>query len=203
MSDRKPPPEPPLSRGPEVTRRDLLTGRVAGLMLDRLQGEEPEALPTPPLLRLTVNRVSRELRVPAHRTLAEALRVHLGLTGTKIGCDHGECGACTVLLDGLPVYSCLTLAHDADGRSVETIEGLASSDALHPLQQAFLTYDAFQCGFCTPGMIMALKALLDRRGTPDAEEVRQAISGNLCRCGNYLHVIAAGLAAARSLGDGG
>ncbi len=124
-------------------------------------------------------------------TLAEALRESWGLTGTKIGCDRGACGACTVLLDGLPVNSCLTLVHDADGRSVTTIEGLGVPDALSPLQRAFVEADAMQCGFCTPGMVVSAEALLRKNPTPSPRDVKEAVAGNLCRCGAYLGVFKA------------
>jgi aerobic-type carbon monoxide dehydrogenase small subunit (CoxS/CutS family) len=127
------------------------------------------------------------------------LREKLHLTGTKVGCNRGECGSCTVLLDGKPVYSCSTLAVEAGGRSVLTIEGLAAGGRLHPLQQAFLDHDALQCGYCTPGMILAVKALLDRTPHPTEAEIRGAIDGNLCRCGCYPNVIKAALAAAEQI----
>lgn len=134
-------------------------------------------------------RVERE--VPASRTLLEFLREDLGLTGTKEGCGKGECGACTVLLDGAPVNSCLVLAYQADGRSVTTIEGLSQDGSLHPIQEAFVTEGAVQCGFCTPGMILAAKALLDTNPAPSREEIRRGISGNLCRCTGYAKIIKA------------
>ncbi|MEW6229384.1 MAG: (2Fe-2S)-binding protein [Bacillota bacterium] len=134
-------------------------------------------------------RVERE--VPASRTLLEFIREDLGLTGTKEGCGKGECGACTVLLDGAPVNSCLVLAYQADGRSVTTIEGLAQDGSLHPIQEAFVTEGAVQCGFCTPGMILAAKALLDANPAPSREEIRRGISGNLCRCTGYAKIIKA------------
>lgn len=133
------------------------------------------------------------------QTLLEVLRDGLGLTGTKEGCGNGNCGACTVLLDGRAVYSCLVLAAACDGSRVETIEGLARDGRLHPIQEAFLQHDAYQCGFCTPGQIMALKALLDANPDPTEDEVRRAVSGNLCRCGAYPKIVQAGLTAARLL----
>ena len=129
-------------------------------------------------------------------TLADALRLHLGLTGTKIGCDRGACSACTVWLDGVPVNSCMTFALDAVGRNVTTIEGLAQGDRLHPVQDAFIAHDAMQCGFCTPGMVMSCAALLARNANPTRDDVRAATSGNLCRCGTYPNVFDATLAAA-------
>lgn len=144
-----------------------------------------------------VNGHPARVHVPPHRTLLDALRDELGLTGAKKVCDEGTCGACTVLLDGRPVYSCMTLAVACEGRSVETVEGLARDGDLHPVQAAFIEKDAYQCGFCTPGQVMSLVALLRENGAPTAEDVRRAVTGNLCRCGAYQGIIAAGLAAAR------
>lgn len=131
-------------------------------------------------------------------TLAEALRDTWGLTGTKVGCDRGACGACTVLLDGHPVNSCLTLVHDADGRKVTTIEGLGTPEALAPVQKAFVEADALQCGFCTPGMVVSCAGLLAKDARPSAHDVREAVAGNLCRCGTYTGVFAACEAAAKA-----
>jgi aerobic-type carbon monoxide dehydrogenase small subunit (CoxS/CutS family) len=158
-------------------------------------------------IRVTVNGSAQAIEVEDRWTLVELLRDHLGLTGTKIGCDRGECGACTVLLDGKPVYSCSNLAVWADGRTVETVEGLAQGGKLDPLQQAFVDHDAAQCGFCTSGQLMSAKALLRANAHPTAEEVRVALTGNLCRCANYNRyveaVVAAGNATPRSSGKGG
>jgi aerobic-type carbon monoxide dehydrogenase small subunit (CoxS/CutS family) len=129
-------------------------------------------------------------------TLAEVLRDHLTLPGTKLGCERGECGACTVLVDGAPVYSCSTLAVWLEGRSVRTVEGLASRGELSPLQRAFVEHNAAQCGYCTSGQLMAATALLERNPTPSADEVRRALVGNLCRCSNYNAIVEAVLAAA-------
>lgn len=129
-------------------------------------------------------------------TLAEFLREALGLTGTKVGCNRGECGSCTVLVDGKPLYSCGMLAVEAAGKEVLTIEGLAEGQRLHPLQEAFMDHDALQCGYCTPGMLLSVKALLDENPHPTEEEVRQGIDGNLCRCGCYPNIIKAALAVA-------
>jgi xanthine dehydrogenase YagT iron-sulfur-binding subunit len=148
-------------------------------------------------IRLTVNGLERRIEVEDRWTLVELLRDHLGLTGTKIGCDRGECGACTVLLDGKPVYSCSNLAVWADGRSVETVEGLARNGRLDPLQQAFIAHDAPQCGFCTSGQLMSAKGLLSRNPRPTADEVRAGMTGNLCRCSGYNHYVEAVLAAAK------
>ena len=131
-------------------------------------------------------------------TLAEVLRGPLGLTGTKIACNRGACSACTVWLDGTPVCSCMTFAVEVGPRTVTTIEGLAHGDQLHPVQEAFIAHDAMQCGFCTPGMAMSSAALLERNADPTAEDVERAISGHICRCGSYPHVVAATLAAAKA-----
>jgi xanthine dehydrogenase YagT iron-sulfur-binding subunit len=151
-------------------------------------------------IQLTVNGARRRITVEDHWTLVELLRDHLELTGTKIGCDRGECGSCTVLLDGAPVYSCSQLAVWADGRTVETVEGLARGDRLDPLQQAFIDNDAPQCAFCTPGQLMVAKALLASNPSPTPQEVRTAMVGNLCRCANYNAYVEAVLAAAAASG---
>jgi carbon-monoxide dehydrogenase small subunit len=143
------------------------------------------------LIRLTVNDRAHEVAVDPNVTLVDLLRDHIGLTGTKKGCDLGDCGACTVLLDGKAVNSCLILAVQANGRTVQTIEGLETSKGLHPLQQAFVEKGAIQCGFCTSGMILSAKELLERNPRPQDSEIRQAISGNLCRCTGYQKIIAA------------
>ena len=152
------------------------------------------------MLRVVVNGREREGQVEDRLTLAEFLRDELHLTGTKVGCDRGECGACTVLLDGAPIYACSYLAVWTAGRSVETVEGLAAGERLHPLQQAFIDHDAPQCGFCTSGQLMSAKALLAATPRPSEAQVRSALTGNLCRCSNYNHyveaVVAAGAASA-------
>jgi aerobic carbon-monoxide dehydrogenase small subunit len=142
-------------------------------------------------LHINVNGDEHHLLVATQRTLLEVLRDQLGLTGTKNGCGAGECGACTVLLDGQPVNSCLTLAHEADGREVVTIEGLAQGGVLHPVQQAFVEEGAIQCGFCTPGMVLTTKALLDRNPDPTQEEILEGLRGNLCRCTGYVKIVEA------------
>ncbi len=141
-----------------------------------------------------------EMEVEDHWTLLHLLREELGLTGTKEGCGSGECGACTVLVDGMAVNSCLFLAADVDGKEVLTIEGLAAPDGtLHPLQRAFIENGAIQCGFCTPGMILSAKALLDENPYPTEEEIRHALAGNLCRCTGYLQIFRAVADAARRI----
>lgn len=136
------------------------------------------------------------LEIEPRWTLAEILREELGLTGTKLGCNRAECGVCTVLVDDLPVFSCTVLAVDAEGKKIETIESLAGTEGLHPLQKAFIKHDALQCGFCTPGMLMSLKALLDSNPTPSQDDIKMAIAGNYCRCGAYPNIIQAALEAA-------
>jgi aerobic-type carbon monoxide dehydrogenase small subunit (CoxS/CutS family) len=150
---------------------------------------------------ITLNVNGKEVSGPVdpRMTLAEFLREELDLTGTKVGCNRGECGSCTVILDGAAVYSCSILAVEASGRKVLTIEGLAEGERLHPLQEAFVDQDALQCGYCTPGMVMSLKALLDRIPHPEEGEIRRAIDGNLCRCGCYPNIIQAVLNASEKI----
>lgn len=143
------------------------------------------------VIRFTLNGDSVEIGVRCEETLLETLRERLGLTGTKQGCDLGDCGACTVLMDGEPVLSCLILAADAEGHTILTIEGLAQGECLHPVQQAFHEEGAVQCGFCTPGMVLASKALLDSNPAPTEAEIRHALSGNLCRCTGYTKIVRA------------
>jgi len=142
-------------------------------------------------IEFTLNGKLIQVDVPPHWTLLRLLREKLGLTGTKEGCGIGECGACTVLVDGIPLHSCLLLAPKVEGKSVETIEGVGSRTALHPLQQSFMDHGAVQCGFCTPGILMSAKALLDRNPHPTKEEVKEAISGHLCRCTGYQQIVEA------------
>ncbi len=151
------------------------------------------------LSELNVNGERHEVAVELQRTLLEVLREQLGLTGTKKACDEGQCGSCTVLMDGKPVSSCLVLALEAQGRDILTIEGLGTGGRLHPLQQAFVDLGAIQCGYCTPGMVMVGKALLDENPHPTEDEVREAISGNLCRCTGYAKIVEAILAASKVL----
>ncbi len=138
---------------------------------------------------LEVNGQVHDLTVPSHRTLLDVLREDLDLTGSKRGCDRGECGSCTVLLDGKPVYSCITLVGQVRGRAVVTVEGLASDGQLDPVQQAFLDEDGGQCGFCTPGFLISARALLDANPEPSDAEIREALSGNLCRCNAYSRIL--------------
>ncbi|MDE3127195.1 MAG: (2Fe-2S)-binding protein [Gemmatimonadota bacterium] len=150
-------------------------------------------------MRLTVNGQPYDLAIAGHESLVAILRGRLGLTGTKVACGRGECGACTVLIDGKPAYACLTLAAACEGAAVSTIEGLGAAERLHALQQAFIAHDALQCGFCTPGQIMAAAALLAQTPRPTEAEVRHGMSGNLCRCGAYPKIVRAVLDAAQRL----
>jgi xanthine dehydrogenase YagR molybdenum-binding subunit len=195
--------EDPSSRG--ISRRSFLTGTglsvAAAGILKTSEALAADAAagnvqgPGEIAVTLKVNRVMHHLKVEPSTTLADALRVSLGLTGTKIVCDRGACSACTVHLDGTPVASCMTLAVDVGGRAVTTIEGLADGEKLTPIQEQFIAHDAMQCGFCTPGMVMSCAALLARNPHPSLDEVKTAVSGNLCRCGTYPKVFAATLAA--------
>jgi aerobic carbon-monoxide dehydrogenase small subunit len=150
-------------------------------------------------LKLTLNGGERTLLVRGDATLAEVLRDDLGLLGTKVSCNEGECGACTVLIDGKPANSCIVLALDADGCEIMTIEGLAPDGNLHPIQTAFIEEGAVHCGYCTPGMILSTKALLDRNPEPADADIRQALEGNLCRCTGYNRIVKAVETAARKL----
>jgi carbon-monoxide dehydrogenase small subunit len=155
------------------------------------------------IICLTVNDEEHDLIVAPNRTLLEVLRNDLGLTGAKAGCGEGTCGACTVLVDGQPVYSCLTLAVEVQDKAITTIEGLADDGKLHPIQQAFVDHAAIQCGFCSPAMILMTKALLDGNPQPTQQEAREAISGNVCRCTGYAKIVEAMSVAAQRIQEGG
>ncbi len=156
----------------------------------------------PGAIRLTINGRAVDISVSPNETLLEILRYRLGLAGTKMGCDTGECGACTVLLEGKAVNACLVLGVEVNGASVTTIEGLSSAGHLHPLQQAFIDHGAVQCGFCTPGMIMSAKSLLDESPNPTEEDTRLALAGNLCRCTGYVSIMKAVAAAGKVIRGG-
>jgi xanthine dehydrogenase YagT iron-sulfur-binding subunit len=158
---------------------------------DRAVG--PDALP----VKLLINGHEYSVMIEPRYTLAETLRDNLGLTGTKVVCDRGSCSACTVWIDKIPVLACMTLAIDVVGRKITTIEGLSHGETMHPVQAAFVKHDAMQCGFCTPGMVMSCAALLERNPNPNLDDVKHAVSGNLCRCGTYPKVFAATLDAAK------
>ena len=155
------------------------------------------------IVKFIVNGKSYEIPIEPQMTLVEVLRDKLDITGTKLSCGAGECGACTVLIDGKPALSCLTLAITAKEKNILTIEGLAEGGDLHPIQKAFIDHGAIQCGFCTPGMILTTKALLDENSNPTQEEVKKALAGNLCRCTGYVKIIDAVLAAAEEMRKGG
>ncbi len=207
----------------DLSRRDFLEGTGAALVAagatpSLVTAERPprgdadaaaatlqELAPVPTTaIALTVNGTAHRVEAQDRWTLNELLRDQLGLTGSKIGCNRGECGACTVLLDGEPVYSCSTLAVWADGRDVVTVEGLEGADGqVSELQQAFMDHNAPQCGFCTPGQLIAASALLDRNASPTTREVQEALVGNLCRCSNYNAIVEAVMAAAETRRDQG
>ena len=182
----------------EVTRRTVIeTGTTALLLTGLPQGAlaagPSDSDPPPPLatVELQINGRSHVLNLDPRTTLLDALREHLVLTGSKKGCDHGQCGACTVLIDGRRVVSCLTLALAAEGQQILTIEGLAKGGALHPMQQAFVDQDAFQCGYCTPGQIMSAVACVKEGHANSDDDIREYMSGNICRCAAYPNIVAA------------
>ncbi len=190
----------------KISRRHFVEGTGVGLVAATVISplEAQQHAPEAPLeavprtaIRLTVNGVERRVEVEDRWTLVELLRDHLLLTGTKIGCDRGECGACTVLVNGKSLYSCSQLAVWMDGKSVETVEGLAKNGKLDPLQEAFIEHDGPQCGYCTSGQLMSAKALLLKNPHPARDEIRAGMTGNICRCSNYNHYVAAVMAASR------
>ena len=183
-----------------MTRRGFLTtvgtGAVTLVVADRLHASpaaEAEMIERGEMAKVTlrINGRTYRLLVEPRWSLLYVLREGLGLTGTKVGCERGECGACTVLIDDVPRYACMTLAVEAEGRKITTLEGLMQGEELGPVQQAFREHDAFQCGYCTPGQIMSVEGLLRKNPKPSLEEVRQGVSGNLCRCGAYQHIFSA------------
>ena len=186
-----------------ISRRGFLSSVSAGAVVAvSLKGtpdapaQEIQTVGKGVTINLLVNGATRKILVEPRWTLAFVLREVLGLTGTKIGCERGECGACTVLIDGKPRYSCMTLAVEAEGLPITTVEGLLNGDKLGPVQQAFAEEDAFQCGFCTPGQIMAVEGLLRSNPNPTLDQIRIGVSGNLCRCGSYKNIFNAAAKAA-------
>ena len=207
MNDEERKEEQPFLSG-DLSRRDFLKGAGSGVVATSLvtpagyviagTGETVPMLgPEEVSISLSVNGVKRNLTVEPRVTLLNALRNHLDITGPKPICERGECGGCTVLVDGKPHVSCLMLAIEAQGNEVTTIEGLAQGDKLDPLQEAFIEKDALMCGFCTPGFIMSLKGFLDDHPNPTKDQVKNAVAGNTCRCGTYPHIVEAALEAAK------
>ena len=203
------------TQGREVSRRAFIKGMGGGALgaavstqlLAKGVSSVQTSAGTVPLfakkeIALNINGRSHSLVVTASETLLEVLRDRLSLTGSKKICDRGECGGCTVLLEGEPVYACMYLAVRADGKNITTIEGLAIQDRLHPVQKSFIDEDAYQCGFCTPGFIMSSVAFLSKNQNPTPAEIKEALSGNLCRCGNYAHIYKAVQAAAKKIRGG-
>jgi xanthine dehydrogenase YagT iron-sulfur-binding subunit len=195
---------------PGVTRRGFLgtvgVGAVGAALAGNLGAQTTDQALSgddPPKLTLLVNGRRHTLRVEPRATLQQVLREKLGLIGTKVGCERGECGACTVLIDGIPRYSCMTLALEAEGHEITTVEGLMQGERLGPVQEAFAQEDGFQCGYCTPGQVMAAEGLLRREPNPSDEMIREAMSGNLCRCGAYEHIFKAVRRAAEFRKSGG
>jgi len=195
MSDRSPP-----GIAPGLNRRAFMSsvaGTAAAIPLTARAAGEPvgagsrQDASLPVEMTLRVNGEERTLSIDARTTVLDALREHLGLTGSKKGCDHGQCGACTVLVDGRRVVSCLTLAIAAQGGEITTIEGLSNGEVLHPVQQAFIDQDAFQCGYCTPGQIMSAVACLTEGHAGSDADIREYMSGNICRCAAYPNIVAA------------
>lgn len=195
---------------PGLSRRGFLSSVGAGAVvavslkeLPEAPAQEIEAAGQTVTVNLRINGASRKIVVEPRWSLLFVAREVLGLTGTKIGCDRGECGACTVLIDGKPRYACMTLAVEVQGHEITTLEGLMDGEKLGPVQQAFAEEDAFQCGFCTPGQIMSVEGLLRRNPNPTIEQVRQGLSGNLCRCAAYQHIFNAAAKAAELRSKGG
>jgi len=194
-----------------VSRRGFITSMGAGVVGTAALGAPPTEAAAPAVvgadeattIALKVNGVARRVPVEPRTTLLQVLRGPLGLTGTKPGCERGECGACTVLLNGEPRYSCQTLALEAEETEITTVEGLLDGEALGSVQQAFVEKDGFQCGFCTSGQVMAVEGLLRRRPDPTLDEIREGVSGNICRCGAYAHIFEAAARAAQLKRAGG
>jgi xanthine dehydrogenase YagT iron-sulfur-binding subunit len=206
-------PKQPSSKDPQnnVSRRSFLKGAGltaagttvlnSGLLAQNAPNNNVVG-PDATAITLRVNGAPKRVEVEPRTTLADALRINLDMTGTKVVCDRGSCSACTVLIDGMPVNSCMTFAMDVGDRNITTVEGLSRGNQLHPVQVAFVEHDGMQCGYCTPGMVMSCAALLERNPNPTLEDVKQACSGNLCRCGTYPKVFEAALAAAKTARKG-
>lgn len=207
------PDDPETRRASEVSRRDFLRGTGAVISAGIVAGSEvleaadtsagakilgPDKVP----ITLRINGTRKSLNLEPRVTLLEALRNELELTGAKKVCDRATCGACTVIIGGKPAYSCSVLAIEAQGKEITTVEGLAQGGKLHPVQQAFVDNDAQQCGYCTPGFVMACKAFLDKHSNPSVEQIRKGLGGNLCRCGTYVGVTHAVLQAAKQVKGG-
>lgn len=189
-----------------VSRRDFLKGMGTGAIVSSITLSPPSveaATPAAPAavtetwIQLNVNDNVHRVKVKSHWTLLDVLRKEIGLTGTKRSCDRGNCGACTVIMDGKSVYACSRLAVEADNRKILTIEGLAQGESLHPIQEAFVEHDGLQCGFCTSGQIMSTKALLDQNAHPTVDQIKEGLSGNICRCSAYPKILQSAMAAAQ------
>ena len=187
---------------PPITRRDLIGTSAALAVLpmpsSAANNTSKSSISAAEPVSLTVNGTRHELLLDQRTSLLDALREHVGLTGTKKGCDQGSCGACTIHLDGKRVLACLTLAHRAEGKKITTIEGLAQGDTLHPMQTAFLDHDGYQCGYCTPGQIMSAISVVEEGHAQSEAEIAEWMSGNLCRCGAYTNIRAAIQSAAQA-----
>ncbi len=212
MKRKKQKPKEVATRRESLTRRDFLKGASVavsgGLLITEAQaasspaGPEAVAGPGPVPITLKVNGKPHKLNLEPRVTLLDALRIHLDLTGAKRVCDRGVCGSCTVIMDGKPVYACNLLAIQAEGHDIVTVEGLSHGDELHPVMAAFIEHDAQQCGFCTPGFVVACKAFLDKHPNPTLQEIERGLGGNLCRCGTYAGIQQAVLEAAKSMKGG-
>ena len=212
MKRKKQKPKEAAPRIENLTRRDFLKGASvavsSGLLVTEAHAASPAtgsdavAGPGPVSIALRVNGKPHKLNLEPRVTLLEALRIHLDLTGAKRVCDRGVCGACTVIMDGKPVYACNLLAIQAEGHDIVTVEGLSHGDQLHPVMSAFIEHDAQQCGFCTPGFVVACKAFLDKHPNPTLEEIEKGLGGNLCRCGTYAGIRPAVLEAAKAMKGG-